>query len=141
MKTAFGPFFFSEPAPLAGAPPSASRCAPMLSGDAPTIGAANKICARDYMNALLAVNVKYFHTSKKCKPTSHGNRHEWVCGLTTLERSDWRRPAHPEMAVKRGSSHHAKNQATQKSTRVGVRADDIGARRLEKTRTPRDGGL
>jgi hypothetical protein len=30
------------------------------------------------------------------------NRHEWVCGLTTLERSDWRRLAYPEMAVSEG---------------------------------------
>jgi hypothetical protein len=30
----------------------------MLSGDAPTIGAANKICARDYMNAFWVVNDK-----------------------------------------------------------------------------------
>ena len=30
----------AEPAPLADTPPSASRCPPMLSGDAPTIGAA-----------------------------------------------------------------------------------------------------
>jgi len=37
------------------------------------------------------------------KPIKHGNRHEWVCGLTTSERSDWRRLAYPEMAVKRGS--------------------------------------
>jgi hypothetical protein len=74
----------------------------MLSVDAPTIGAANKICARDYMNAFLAVNTKYFRTSKKCKPISHGNRHEWVCGPTTSERSDWRRLAYPEMAVFEG---------------------------------------
>ena len=32
------------------------------------------------------------------------NRHEWVCGLTTSERSDWRRPAYPEMAVYEGES-------------------------------------
>ena len=31
-----------------------------------------------------------------------GNRHEWVCGPTTLERSDRRRPACPEMAVCEG---------------------------------------
>ena len=30
------------------------------------------------------------------------NRHEWVCGPTTLERSDRRRPACPEMAVCEG---------------------------------------
>ena len=30
------------------------------------------------------------------------NRHEWVCGPTTSERSDWRRLAHPEMAVCEG---------------------------------------
>ena len=37
----------AEPAPLEGTPPSASRCAPMLSGDAPTIGAANEAHARN----------------------------------------------------------------------------------------------
>ena len=31
-----------------------------------------------------------------------GNRHEWVCGPTTLERSDWRRHAYPEMTVYEG---------------------------------------
>ena len=30
------------------------------------------------------------------------NRHEWVCGPTTLERSDRRRLAYPEMAVYEG---------------------------------------
>jgi hypothetical protein len=30
------------------------------------------------------------------------NRHEWVCGSTTSERSDWRRLAYPEMAVDEG---------------------------------------
>jgi len=80
-------------------PVAALRC---CRDDAPTIGAANKICARHYMNAFLAVNAKYFRTSKKCKPISHGNRHEWVCGPTTSERSDWRRHAYPEMAVYEG---------------------------------------
>jgi hypothetical protein len=37
----------AEPAPLAGTPPSASRFAPMLSGDAPTIGAAKEAYARN----------------------------------------------------------------------------------------------
>jgi hypothetical protein len=36
---------------------------------------------------------------------------------------------------------HALNQATQKPTRAGVRADDIGAQRLEEARIPREGGL
>jgi hypothetical protein len=35
------------PAPLAGTPPFASRCAPMVSGDAPTIGAAKEMYARN----------------------------------------------------------------------------------------------
>ena len=34
--------------------------------------------------------------------TQPGNRHEWVCGPTTLERSDRRRLACPEMAVCEG---------------------------------------
>ena len=46
----------SEPAPLAGTPPSASRIAPMLSGDAPTIGAAKEICARYCVQACWVVN-------------------------------------------------------------------------------------
>ena len=37
----------AEPAPLVGTPPSASRFAPMLSGDAPTIGAAKEAHARN----------------------------------------------------------------------------------------------
>ena len=41
------------------------------------------------------------------KPTLHQNRHEWVCGSTTLERSDWRRHAYPEMAVYEGESKPA----------------------------------
>ena len=40
------PILLAEPVPLADTPPSASRFAPMLSGDAPAIGAANQICAR-----------------------------------------------------------------------------------------------
>ena len=46
----------AEPAPLAGTPPSASRFAPMLSGDAPTIVAAKEICAHDHVQAYLVVN-------------------------------------------------------------------------------------
>jgi hypothetical protein len=38
---------WAEPAPLAGTPPSASRFAPMLSGGAPTIGAAKERLARN----------------------------------------------------------------------------------------------
>jgi hypothetical protein len=73
------------------------------------------------MNAFLAVNAKYFRTSKKCKPISHGNRHEWVCGPTTSERSDWRRSAYPEMAVYEGGvQSQALNKATQKQTQGGV---------------------
>jgi hypothetical protein len=65
-----------------------------------------------------------------------------VCGSTTSERSDWRRHAYPEMAVYEGEFiTHALNQATQKPTRAGVRADDIGAQRLEEARIPRDGGF
>jgi hypothetical protein len=61
----------AEPAPLAGTPPSASRFAPMLSGDAPTIGAANKVCARVYTNAFLVVNEKSFCAPTIFKPASH----------------------------------------------------------------------
>jgi len=69
------------------------------------------------------------------------NRHERVCGLTTSERSDWRKHAYPEMAVNEGElKTHAHNQSPQKPARSGVRADDIGAQRLEETRIPRDGG-
>ena len=39
----------AEPTPLVGTPPSASRCAPMLSGDAPTIGAAKAMDARQQL--------------------------------------------------------------------------------------------
>ena len=70
------------------------------------------------------------------------NRHEWVCGPTTSERSDWRRHAYPEMAVSAGEFiTQAHNQAIQDPARVGVRADDIGAQRLEEARIPRDDGL
>jgi hypothetical protein len=61
----------AEPAPLVGTPPSASRCAPMLLGGAPTIGAANKVCALDYMNAFLVVNDKCFCAPTIFKPASH----------------------------------------------------------------------
>jgi len=78
----------------------------------------------------------------KGKSTLHRNRHERVCGPTTLERSDLRRLAYPEMAVSEGESIATNpTQATEKPARVGVRADDIGAKRLEEARAPRDGGL
>ena len=70
------------------------------------------------------------------------NRHERVCELTTSARSDWRKHAYPEMAVDEGEFiSHAHNQAAQKPARAGVRADDIGAKRLEEACIPRDGGL
>ena len=59
-----------------------------------------------------------------------------------MERSDWRRHAYPEMAVCEGElKTHANPQATENPARAGVRADDIGAKRLEEARIPRDGGL
>ena len=102
---------FAEPAPLAGTPPSASRCAPMLSGDAPTIGAASCIYSRDCVHAFLEVNGKCFSPPTTCYPTSHGNRHEWVCGPTTSERSDWRRPGYPEMVVYEGEFQQSPKMA------------------------------
>jgi hypothetical protein len=169
---------FAEPAPLAGTPPSASRCAPMLSGRR-----THHRCCESHGCA-----------PTTGEPTIHPNRHERVCGPTTLERSDRRRAAYPEMAVCEGefvatfatilhskpphtgcaepaplagrrpppvaalgccrATHppsvlrkremHAKHWQTHTSpklTRAGVRADDIGAKRLEEARIPRDGGL
>jgi hypothetical protein len=89
----------AEPAPLAGTPPSASRCAPMLSGDAPTIGAAKVMWV--------------------CKP----------CGSTNAS-----------LNVNAFVSKEPLTHTFLKPARVGVRADDIGAKRLEEARIPRDGG-
>ena len=118
----------AEPTPLAGTPPSASRFAPMLSGDAPTIGAAKArwVSQDSLSNTALKptrvgvrvddIGAKRLEEARiprdgglrggvQNAPTTKQmrNRHERVCGPPTLERSDWRWLAHPEMAVERGS--------------------------------------
>ncbi len=60
-----------------------------------TVGA-NRSLAND------AVDRNHFCMPTVDHPPSHGDRHEWVCGPTTSERSDWRRLAYPEMAVYEG---------------------------------------
>ena len=47
----------------------------------------------------------------------------------------------PRWRFVRGSPYSARNNATEKPTRVGVRADDVGAQRPEEARIPRDGGF
>jgi hypothetical protein len=56
----------AEPAPLAGTPPSASRCDRMLSGGAPTIGAANSFYALDHVHAILVLDGKCFSAPTIC---------------------------------------------------------------------------
>ena len=90
----------ADPAPLADTLPSASRFAPMLSGGAPTIGAANKRSVRPKGNS---------------QTLGESQKHVVANNLQT--NIPW------------------------KPTRVGVRADDIGAQRLEEDCIPRDGGL
>ena len=92
----------AEPAPPAGTPPSASRFARMLSGDAPTTGAATQKRDGSWVVPTQLGNLKHFCAPTSCKPKPHEHRHEWVCGLTTLERSDRRKLAHPEMAASEG---------------------------------------
>ena len=47
----------------------------------------------------------------------------------------------PRWRFTRGSPPEAHNNAIEKPTRAGVRADDIEAKRLEEDCIPRDGGL
>ena len=132
----------TEPAPLAGTPPSASRFVPMLSGRRTRHRCCEQETCSQMEISTPLVNHKDLRSPTTCTPSSHGNRHEWVCGPTTSERSDWRRLAYPKMAVQEGEFRaHAYNKASQKPTRVGVRADDIGAKRLEEACIPRDGGF
>jgi len=72
----------------------------MLSGDAPTIGAAKVMFA--------------------CKP----------CGSTNIS-----------LSANALESKESLTHTFLKPARVGVRADDIGAQRLEEACIPRDGGL
>ncbi len=92
-------FMMAEPAPLAGTPPSASRCAPMLSGRRTRHRCCEQEIRSQRENSTPLVNHRNLCSPTTSKPTSRRNRHEWVCGPTTSERSDWRRPAYPEMAV------------------------------------------
>jgi len=50
----------AEPAPPVDTPPFASRFARMLSGGAPTIGAANSFYALKHEHAILVLDGKFF---------------------------------------------------------------------------------
>ena len=53
------------------------------------------------------------------------------------------RATHPPLVLRKSVMHanHRRPHITLKPARVGVRADDIGAKRLEEACIPRDGGL
>ena len=65
------------------------------------------------------------------------NRHEWVCGPTTSERSDWRRLAYPEMAVSEGEFDQAiQNQNHPKLTTCTPDKPEAGSGTASKAVSP-----
>jgi len=70
---------------------------------------------------------KATHTTKQPR-----NRHERVCGPTTSERSDWRRPAYPEMAVQEGEFFSRNRQAKKpKGSHIAqIRGGTVGMRQM-----------
>ena len=70
------------------------------------------------------------HLTQKENP--HKNRHEWVCGLTTSERSDWRRLEYPEMAAQEGEffSRNRQGKRRRGSYIAQMRGGTVGMRHI-----------